>query len=284
MASTPNPAAGGRGALVAALAVSLFLARAACDVPGRGYGVHRVRVDAVVVPDTVPPGVPVEIRVIGVVGTSSCDVLDRIERIRTETTVSLKLWTRHPQDDACTRDPVLLDTTLVEPAPAADSLVIVVRGTDEHRRTVQVRRPPPPRTGVRLYFHRGDTLASVTRQVRDTPAILRTTLMELLEGPTTEEHDAGLRSFFSERTAGLLHNATVNDGFAVVDLDERLVRAIPGASASAGGRQLLEELNATVFQFPAVDSVQYRLGGSCDAFWGFLQYACQTVHRSGTAL
>jgi len=267
------------------LALALLVVLAGCDLPGREYGVHRVRVDSVVVPDTVVRGTPLEIRILGLVGASSCDELERIERVRTETAVVFELWTRHPRDDGCTETPVMLDTTLLEPAPAGDSIVIVVRGTDETRRTVHVRWPRPPRREVRLHYHRGDTLASVVREVPDAPAtLLRATLMELLEGPTAAERDAGLTSFFSDRTAGLLHDATVEDGFAVVDFDEALRRAIPNASTSAGSRQLLRELNATVFQLPAVDSVEYRLGGRCDAFWNFLQYPCQVVRRSGTAL
>jgi hypothetical protein len=34
-----------------------------------------------------------------------------------------------------------------------------------------------------------------------------------------------------------------------------------------------------VFQFDWVRSVEYRLDGSCDAFWEWLQRSCQVVTR-----
>jgi hypothetical protein len=45
---------------------------------------------------------------------------------------------------------------------------------------------------------------------------------------------------------------------------------IPNASTSAGSR-LLSQLDATVFQFPTVTSVTYRIDGSCQAFGEWLQ-------------
>jgi hypothetical protein len=42
---------------------------------------------------------------------------------------------------------------------------------------------------------------------------------------------------------------------------------------------LLQELNGTVFQFPEIRSVEYRMEGSCDLFWEWLQYGCRVVAR-----
>ena len=42
---------------------------------------------------------------------------------------------------------------------------------------------------------------------------------------------------------------------------------------------LLEELNTTVFSVEGVRSVDYFIEGSCERFWEWLQYSCQTIHR-----
>ena len=89
---------------------------------------------------------------------------------------------------------------------------------------------------------------------------------------------AGIGSWFSDSTARALAGAELRDGFLVVDFNG-LNRSIPGAGSSAGSSQLLASLDSTVFQFEAVDSVEYRLDGSCDAFWEWLQRGCEVVRR-----
>ncbi len=42
---------------------------------------------------------------------------------------------------------------------------------------------------------------------------------------------------------------------------------------------ILRQLHATVFQFPTVTSAEYRVGGSCDAFWSWLQRPCTRVDK-----
>ncbi|GIU91627.1 MAG: hypothetical protein KatS3mg011_0533 [Acidimicrobiia bacterium] len=69
------------------------------------------------------------------------------------------------------------------------------------------------------------------------------------------------------------------DGTAVVDFSAVLPEVIPNASTSAGSASLLGSLNATVFQFPEVERVIYSLDGDCEAFWGWLQSACDPVER-----
>jgi spore germination protein GerM len=126
----------------------------------------------------------------------------------------------------------------------------------------------------------GDVTA-VTRTVPQTVGVLRASLEQLLLGPTDAEQASGLSSFFSAAGTGdLAVDVTIQDGgTAVVDLDSRLPERIPNASTSAGSQQLVAELNATVFQFPTVTAVEYRLGGSCEAFWSFLQRSCETIAR-----
>lgn len=142
---------------------------------------------------------------------------------------------------------------------------------------------PEPRPGYRVlhvFFTCAGLPVPVPRQVPETPAVLAAALRELLRGPSPEERAAGFHSFFSDQTAGALRSVTLApDGSAVVDFTAAI--RIPNASTSAGSAQLLAELQATVFQFPTVRQVQFRIEGSCDAFWHWLQRECQWLGPSG---
>lgn len=110
----------------------------------------------------------------------------------------------------------------------------------------------------------------VYRVAPASPGVLRAAMGALLAGPSPEERAAGLTSFFSSATAGMLRGVSLEDGHAVVDLGD-LRPVVPNASSSAGSAMLLSELDATAFQFPAVSTVEYRLEGSCTAFTEWLQ-------------
>lgn len=132
---------------------------------------------------------------------------------------------------------------------------------------------------VRLYFTRGEEPEPVEREIPRETGVLRATLEAQLRGPTAAEREAGLFSWFSDDTAGMLRDVRLDDtGRAVVDFRD-FSRIISGASASAGSRILLNELNHTVFQFESVRSVEYRIEGSCDAFWNWIQAECTVVER-----
>ncbi len=121
--------------------------------------------------------------------------------------------------------------------------------------------------------------AGAPRSMEGTAQALEAALRELLMGPTPEEREDGISSWFSPETATSLRSVSVDDhGNVVVDFQD-LAHSIPAASSSAGSTMLLAELNATVFQYPLVRSVEYRMGGSCDAFWNWLQYSCQVLTR-----
>lgn len=158
---------------------------------------------------------------------------------------------------------------------------------------------------VEVYFSRGEEIEAVTREVkvadgagvRESPdvdtfpptpgtriaggdvAILEAALRELLQGPTEAERQSGITSFFSAETAGSLQGVSLEDaGRATVDFVD-FSGIIPNASSSFGSTMLLRALNATVFQFPPVQSVEYRFEGSCEAFWNWLQRDCGVVDR-----
>lgn len=129
---------------------------------------------------------------------------------------------------------------------------------------------------VRVWYRRGEEPVAVPRAVGGTP--LTTALHELVAGPTLEERERGLTSWFSDSTRRVLRRVRLEEGFLVVDFVD-LPTLIPGASSSAGSQALLMSLDSTVFQFDAVDSVEYRLSGSCAAFWEWLQRECAVVRR-----
>jgi hypothetical protein len=170
------------------------------------------------------------------------------------------------------------------PPAATDTAPAVTTPADAGR--ADSIRPPPERSAdrgetltVRLYFTRDEEPEPVEREIPRGPGVLRATLEAQLRGPTAAERAAGLFSWFSDDTAGMLRDVRLDDaGRAVVDFHD-FSRTISGASTSAGSRILLNELNRTVFQFETVRSVEYRLEGSCDAFWHWLQAECTVVAR-----
>jgi hypothetical protein len=77
----------------------------------------------------------------------------------------------------------------------------------------------------------------------------------------------------------VLGSVEVDSGRVIVDFSDSLPRLIPGAGSSAGSEALLAALDSTIFQFPWAVSAEYRLGGSCEAFWEWLQRECAVVER-----
>lgn len=116
-------------------------------------------------------------------------------------------------------------------------------------------------------------------QAADPVSRLESALTGLLAGPTEAETQAGYWSWFSEETELALNSVSVEpDGTAIVDLGD-LRPMIPNASTSAGGSVLISQLNATVFQVEEVTAVEYRIDGSCQAFFEWLQSICSVIQR-----
>jgi hypothetical protein len=133
---------------------------------------------------------------------------------------------------------------------------------------------------ILVHFTREERPRPIEREVERSPAVLQEALEQQLAGPTPDEGaERGVTSFFSQETAGMLRGVTVDpDGHAIVDFGD-FSGIIPNASSSLGSALLLGELNATVFQFPTVRSVEYRFDGSCDAFANWLQFSCERLRR-----
>lgn len=150
----------------------------------------------------------------------------------------------------------------------------------EATRDCRVQAPPPTAGQQRLtvFFSCGEQVQPVQRVVPPTRSVLRTALEQLLRGPSAGERAAGLHSFFGDATAGALRSVVVRDGVAHIDFAD-FSRAIPNASSSAGSTQLLDQLRATVFQYPSIRAAEITFEGSCDAFWDWLQRGCMVLRR-----
>ncbi len=153
---------------------------------------------------------------------------------------------------------------------AVDMAVVPVEFAPEGTTTLQVV----------LLDEEGESPRPVTRTVPKTTGVLNAAIGQLLSGPTPQESAAGFTSWFSAETANLAYTVNVrSDATAIVDFDARVRELIPNASTSAGSSALLTQLNGTVFQFPNIARVEYRLGGDCEAFWNWLQQSCHVVPR-----
>lgn len=146
--------------------------------------------------------------------------------------------------------------------------------------TGRAQQEPSGATELTIYFSRGESVVAVTRPASSGGG-LDAALRQLVRGPTPGERAAGLHSWFSDTTAGAVRSVRLDDqGRAVVDFED-LRALIPNASTSAGSGMLLRELDSTSFAIPSVQSVEYRIDGSCERFWEWLQYGgCQVRQRS----
>jgi hypothetical protein len=139
--------------------------------------------------------------------------------------------------------------------------------------------PPPGVETVQVVFSCDEVPVGTWRALPDWAAdTVRYALEALLAGPTAAEQEAGLASFFSDETAGMLNAVDVRDGVAYVDFRD-FSRIIPNASTSAGSTQLLDQIAGTLFQFDGIHEAELTFDGSCDAFWEWLQRGCQRLQR-----
>lgn len=130
----------------------------------------------------------------------------------------------------------------------------------------------PATMTVQVYFHKSSEtgLAPVTRTVPLSADKRSAALGQLLAGPTAAERKLGYFSFFSAKTAGMLREVRVANSVGSADFsDFRLI--IPGASSSAGSQALLDELDATMMQYPDITSTVYSFNGNVAAFYEWLQ-------------
>ena len=117
----------------------------------------------------------------------------------------------------------------------------------------------------------------VYRAVPRTDLVLTATLREVVKGLDSEEAELGFRSPFPPDAEGSFLGATIEAGTA---FPEFTIDVFPeGVDTPEGSQIFLSTLNANVFKFATINAVQYRLGGSCDAFWQQLGSSCETITR-----
>ncbi len=98
-------------------------------------------------------------------------------------------------------------------------------------------------------------------------------------GPTEEGYPTGVPFPFSGPAEGLLSGVRVEDGVAIVDLNDH-VGGLSGHRENAD--RLLAGLDATVFQFPEIRSAVYRLEGRPKRFCALLRLPAGCSTRSRT--
>jgi hypothetical protein len=144
-----------------------------------------------------------------------------------------------------------------------------------------VSAPPPGVRTVQVVFSCDEVAVGSWRVLSEAgPDTLAFAVNSLLAGPTPEERTAGLSSFFSDETAGMLNSVRLQDGVAFVDFRD-FSGTIPNASTSAGSTQLLDQIAGTIFQFDGVREAELSFNGSCEAFWNWLQRDCERLERGG---
>lgn len=145
-------------------------------------------------------------------------------------------------------------TKTSEPSPTPDAIA--------HTVTIFMPRSPQSDGDCTLVF-------PVAREIAGEPT-LAAALENLLAGPTAAEEAAGFGGWFTSATAGMLRDVRIEDGVALVNLGD-LRPLIPNASTSCGSGILFAQLDRTVFQFPDVGAVRYRINGSERLFYEWLQ-------------
>ena len=151
--------------------------------------------------------------------------------------------------------------------------------------------PPQEEFVVVVFFNCGDGEHPNLRPVGRGPARGRTpdapifpityAMTHLLAGPTATERADGFDSSFSEQSVAGLLTVNLEDGHLILDFTEDVT--VDNASTATGSTFFLAELYANSFQFEDVETVEFQINGSCEAFWEFLQAGptCNITYRAG---
>ncbi len=139
-------------------------------------------------------------------------------------------------------------------------------------------------TILRVYYTCGNARlptadSFVYRLVPETPRVLGATLSQLVKGPTDAEGDLGFRSAFTIADASAVDSVSLSAGEAVIDFVS--LPEVMGLAATDDAAFFVANLNANVFQYATIRSVEYRIGGSCAAFWAHFGdgSGCRVVAR-----
>jgi hypothetical protein len=104
-------------------------------------------------------------------------------------------------------------------------------------------------------------------------------LRSMLAGPTNDERGVGVTSFFDASTGAALNSVTFSDGHVVADFNDAIL--VNNASTSTGSMFFNAELQRNMFMIPEVDSVEFHINGSCEAWSAFFQSdGCWVITRA----
>jgi hypothetical protein len=172
-------------------------------------------------------------------------------------------------------DPITTTTTTTS-APAAAPVAVDEPLAEDPLPVFACRRasssPDAGSRVVRLFYACGAALepAGNTWVYREIPGegdILLLTMQQLAAGPTPAERNDGFRSVFSVATSDAVITVERDASDVVVDL--RDLGPLPSLRVGSGGLFFLAALNNTVFQHEDIDTIEYRVEGSCEAFWAY---------------
>jgi hypothetical protein len=109
---------------------------------------------------------------------------------------------------------------------------------------------------LQVWFTRDDGLVAVQRAHQPTPLVATAALDSLLTGPTSEERATGLASAVPPGTK--LLGIAIRNGVATVDLTSEF----QNGAGSRSMQMRLAQIVYTLTQFPTVQTVRFRLGGT----------------------
>ncbi len=129
----------------------------------------------------------------------------------------------------------------------------------------------------------GKTVCDVVFPVpRSSPYTSNTTvaaLEVLFHGPTPDERSQGYRSFFSEKTTGLLKRLKIEARTAYVDLYGGY-EELAGVTSSCGSAEFFSQIQRTLGEFPAIDRIIYAIEGDPEVFYNWMELECDMSNNN----
>ncbi len=148
---------------------------------------------------------------------------------------------------------------------------------DQGQASCQVEVSEDSATPVTLYYTcGGDSLVPLRRQVDDTS--LQGVIDAYLAGPTPEETKAGFSGPAQDSLVPPMAQARLQGGWASIDFE-------PGFTLGGDAlNTMVSQLSAAAFEYPGVNLVEYRLGGSCGGFSSLRGSDCELHTQQGALI
>lgn len=140
----------------------------------------------------------------------------------------------------------------------------------------------PDMTVLRVFYPCGTGAVARTRfvyrEVPPTRQVMTATFAQLTKGIDSTEFDLGFRTPLPADASSAFLGVSINGDRVLLEFTEGIFPE--GVDTPEGMQVFLSTLNANVFQFASISEAEYRVGGSCDAFWSHFGSKCQIVTRS----